>query len=145
MLYINSLVFLLAAAIGNFANRIALIAALVAAYGWHTNTPWAVFVGIIVFGLMAITGAINAIMTVGAVILHTRTITAAEVAMVRAQRQGDGPAYEYARKDKSYAINSLVVHMSELATWPIVGLDPRIAVRSLREQIKDGCRIPVRW
>lgn len=145
MLYINSLVFLLAAAIGNFANRWGVLAAALAAFGWYTNDQSTFFAAIVIVTVMAITGAINAVMTIMAVVLHLRTITAAEVAMSRAQRQGDGPAYEYARQDKAFAINSLIGHMTELATWPVVGLDPRVAVRDLREQVKDGCRVPVRW
>lgn len=145
MLYINSLVFLICAAVAHVTGRLGVVVGVVAAYGWHTNNPVLQIVALLATIVLVIAGAVNAIMTIMSTLFHLRTITAAEVAMSRAQRQGDGPAYEYARKDKSYAVNSLIVHMSELATWPIVGLDPRIAVRDLREQVKDGCRIPVRW
>lgn len=145
MLYVNSLVFLICAAVAHVTGRFGVLIGMVAAYGYVADNKLAQIVALLATIALVTKGVINATLTIMAVIHHAHTITDAEKDMTRARRQGDGPAYEYARKDKAFAVNSLIGLMTELATWPIVGLDPRIAVRSLREQVKDGCRIPVRW
>lgn len=146
MLYIiNWVLFLVVNACGHFANRWAVIAAVMATFGWMTNEQWVLFVAIIVVTIMVMNGVINAVMTIVAMALQIRTVTHAEEDMVRARRQGDGPAYDWARRDKMNAINSLIGLMSELATWTQVGFEFNVAVASLREQVRDNGRNTVRW